>query len=100
MFTNCSNLLSCYCGKHHNHKRVGKEEVDLASLSRSQFIIEGSQEGAQAGTQTEITEECCLLAHSQARAQLAFLISTGHREWCRPWWPGPPSSITNQDSLL
>lgn len=79
MFTNCSSLLSCYCGK-----RVGKEKVYLVYLSRSQSIIEGSQEGTQAGTQTEITEECCLLAHSQDQAQLVFLYSTGHREWCRP----------------
>lgn len=54
--------------------KLGREGLIGLTFPGSQSIIE---EETQARNEGETTGECCLLAHSQAHSQPAFLHSSG-----------------------
>jgi hypothetical protein len=65
--------------KRRDQKQVGDQRFYLAYISKSLFLIEGSQDGnsegrdLEAGADAKAAEECCSLACPPRVAQSAFL---------------------------
>lgn len=65
-----SFLGSYNCDKTPWPEQLGEQRVYLAYASTSQFFMQSSQDrnsnsmNQEAGSDAEVTEECCLLAYS------------------------------------